>query len=300
MSNILVVGSVALDSVKTPFGERKEILGGSATYFSVAASHFAPVSLVAVVGEDFPRKYIELLKGKKVDTAGLEIAHGETFRWSGEYSFDFNDRKTIFTHLNVFADFKPKVPQIYQDKDFLFLANIDPQLQLDVLRQVNQPKLIACDTMNLWIEVKPKVLRELLRHVDIFFLNEPEARQLTGKSNLAKAAADILKMGPSRVIIKKGEHGALMFARNSVFCVPAYLLENVIDPTGAGDTFAGGVVGYLARCGKVNEANLRNALVYGSVMATFAVEAFSLDKLARVTKADIKARLAQFKKFTCF
>jgi len=300
MSNILVVGSVALDSVKTPFGERKEVLGGSATFFSVAASHFAPVALVAVVGEDFPKKHIELLKNKKIDLAGLEVAKGETFRWSGEYSFDFNNRTTIFTHLNVFADFKPKVPQSYQNKDILFLANIDPQLQLDVLRQVNKPKLIACDTMNLWIEVKPKILKDLLKHVDIFFLNEPEARQLTGKSNLVKAAEDILKMGPSRVIIKKGEHGALMFSRNSVFCVPAFLLETVVDPTGAGDTFAGGMIGYLAKCGKVNETNLRRAIVYGSVMATFAVEAFSLGKLAKVTKADINARLTQFERFTCF
>ena len=300
MSNILVVGSVALDSVKTPFGERNEILGGSATFFSVCARHFAPVSLVAVVGEDFPKKYIELLKSKKIDIGGLETAPGQTFRWGGEYSYDLNDRKTIFTHLNVFADFKPKVPQAYKNKDFLFLANIDPELQLDVLRQVNKPKLIACDTMNLWIETKPAKLRELLKYVNIFFLNEPEARQLTGQSNLIKAAKQIMKMGPEKIIIKKGEHGALLFSPKSVFCLPACLLDTVVDPTGAGDTFAGGVMGYLAKCNTVNDVNIRRAMVCGTVMATFAVEAFSLDKLAKVTQADIAKRIAQFKNYTCF
>jgi len=298
--SILVVGSVALDTVKTPAGERVDALGGSATYFSVAARNFTPVSLVAVVGNDFPKQHINMLKKHKVDLDGLEIADGKTFRWSGVYSGDLNDRTTLSTDLNVFAAFEPKLPDNYKKTPFLFLANIDPTLQLNVLKQVKKPKLTACDTMNLWIENKQEELRKLLKSIDIFFLNEPEAKMLTGRGNLFKAAQEIIKMGPKRVIIKKGEHGAILFSSNSVFCLPAYLLDDVVDPTGAGDTFAGGFMGYLAKAGKVTDAVLRNAIAYGTVMATFTVEGFSLDKLAKVTQSDINKRFNNFKKLVSF
>jgi len=291
---------VALDTIKTPMAFKKDVLGGSATFFSLSARKFAPVSLVAVVGEDFPRRHISLLSGNRIDIRGLETAPGKTFRWSGEYTWDFNDRKTIFTHLNVFADFKPKVPSNYKNKDFLFLANIDPDLQLDVLRQVGRPKLIACDTMNLWIDIKRKSLLKLLKAVDLFFVNDSEARQLTQRGNLFKAAREILKMGPRRVIIKKGEHGALMFSDKGFFAVPAYLLEEVFDPTGAGDTFAGAVIGYLARSKKVDDQALRRAMVYGTVMATFTVESFGPDKLVKAGMAAVNKRVRELKRFTCF
>ncbi len=298
--SILVVGSVALDSVKTPSGKREGVLGGSAVYFSLAASHLAPVSLVAVVGEDFPAAHRDLLKNKKIDLTGLETAPGQTFRWSGVYGNNLNERTTIFTHLNVFADFKPKIPNMYCDKKFLFLANIDPVLQIDVLMQVKKPQLVACDTMNLWIANKRKDLLRLLRSVDIFFINETEAQELSGKINLAACAKAIRKMGPQIVVIKRGEYGAVVFYKQTVFCLPAFVLENVVDPTGAGDTFAGGFIGYLARAGKVSDQNLRRAAVYGTVMASFAVEAFSVEKLSRLTQRDLAGRLAAFKKITAY
>lgn len=298
--SILVVGSVALDTVKTPFGRHESILGGSATYFSTSASFFSPVNLVAVVGKDFPQKHINFLKSKKIDLTGLLVKAGETFRWEGEYGWDFGDPRTIATHLNLLADFDPVIPSIYKDSKYVFLANINPAIQMKVLKQMRKPRVVACDTMNYWIEHKRRSLIKLLKKIDIFFLNESEAKELSSEGNLLKAAKAILKLGPKRIVIKKGEHGSLLFSRNSVFSAPAYLLESICDPTGAGDTFAGGFMGYLASCKKVNEENLRSALVYGGVMATFAVEDFSLKRLGAIKKSDIIKRVKKFKDLTKF
>jgi len=299
--SILVVGSVALDTIKTPFGKCKDVLGGSATYFSVSASFFSPVSIVAVVGSDFPKRHIDFLKSKKVDTKGLRvIAGGETFRWEGEYGWDFGDPKTIATHLNVFSDFKPEIPLGYQNKKYLFLANIDPVLQKRVLEQMRSPKVVAADTMNYWIENKRNELIRLLKKVDIFFLNESEAKQFTGEASLMKAARAVLKFGPKRVVVKKGEHGSLLFSEKSIFSTPAFLMESIFDPTGAGDTFAGGFMGYLAASKATGEAALRKAIVYGSIMATFAVKDFSLRRLATAKKKEITKRFNDFKKLTYF
>lgn len=298
--SIVVVGSVALDTIKTPFGRIKDALGGSAVYFSTSAINFAPVNLVAVVGRDFPKKHIQSLKARGIDLRGLTIAPGDTFRWEGEYDWDFSNPKTIATHLNVFASFDPKVPDAYKNTKHLFLANIDPVIQAKVLAQVKRPKLVACDTMNFWIQSKPEALLKVLKSVDVFLLNEPESRQLTGAANILKAAKKILKFGPKIVIIKKGEHGVLLVSRDNIFATPAFLLESIYDPTGAGDTFAGGFMGYLAKHKKYTKAVLRKAIVYGSIMATFAVEAFSLRRLGKVTKKDIDKRLRKFRKLTAF
>ncbi|MFA5008833.1 MAG: PfkB family carbohydrate kinase [Candidatus Omnitrophota bacterium] len=298
--SILVVGSVALDSIKTPYSRCEEVLGGSATFFSLSARLFSQVNLVAVVGRDFPAKYLKLFKEKGININGLEIAEGETFRWEGEYEWDFNSAKTIATHLNVFSDFNPKIPAEYKHSKYVFLANIDPEIQERVLKQVINPKLVACDTMNHWIDSKKKQLTRFLKKVDILFLNDGEARQLSGENNLLKAAKAIFKFGPKRIIIKKGEHGAMLFSKNSVFCVPAFLLEEVYDPTGAGDTFAGGVMGYLARHDSLSDTALRRALVHGNIMATFAVEDFGPWRLVSLTKPEIEKRLKEFKRLTCF
>jgi len=298
--SILVVGSVALDTIKTPLGREREVLGGSASYFSVAASQFSPVSLVAVVGRDFPQKHLAFLQAKGIDIKGLDVKDGNTFRWEGWYGDDLGDPVTVATHLNVFADFLPKIPDNYQDNEYIFLANIDPELQNNVLDQVEKPKLGACDTMNHWIGQKPKALLELLKKVDIFFLNLSEAKELTRENNIVKMAKKIKQLGPKVVVIKKGQHGSLLFSENDIFSLPGFLLESVVDPTGAGDTFAGGFIGYLAKCRKLNPVSLRRAAVYGSLMATFAVEDFSLKSLSSVTKVDIKKRLSQYKKLTNF
>lgn len=294
--SLLVVGSVALDTIATPFGRCKEVLGGSATYFGTSASIFSPVSLVAVVGKDFPKQHINLLKRKRIDLAGLKVEKGKTFRWRGKYNWDLNDATTLATHLNVFATFDPKIPDEYKNSEFVFLANIDPQIQEKVLRQVKNPKMVACDTMNYWITHKPKYLRKVLKKVDIFFLNESEARQLTGETNLIKACRKITKMGPKRIILKRGEHGVILFSNNSLFAIPAYLMESIFDPTGAGDTFAGGVMGYLAKCKNITERNLRRAVALGNIMATFAVEDFSLRRLGKIKKSDVMRRFNRFKK----
>lgn len=298
--SILVVGSVALDTVKTPAGEKKEILGGSAVYFSVSASYFSKVRLVAVVGDDFPGKYVNLLSDCGVDLQGLEFKPGQTFRWEGEYGKDFADPQTKRTCLNVFSAFDPKIPEQYKDSKYLFLANIDPDLQQKVLKQVTSPKLIACDTMNFWIQNKRQSLLRLLKKVDMFFLNESEAKSLTGELNLCKAAKAVVKLGPKRVIIKKGEHGALLFFSGRAFCAPAFLIESVVDPTGAGDTFAGGVMGYIAQRGKTDDNTLRKAIVHGGVLATFTVEGFSLQRLISINKTDINYRVKQFRNLTYF
>ncbi len=292
MSNsILVVGSVAFDHVKTNEGERPESLGGSATYFSYSASYFAPVRLVGVIGNDFPDKYIQLLEKRSIDTQGLIRQDGKTFRWAGSYERDLNEADTLSTDLNVFADFNPVLPESYRDSDFVFLANIDPDLQLNVLEQVTSPKYIVCDTMNLWIDIKKDSLIKLLGKVDLFIVNDAESKMLTGKSNLIAAAREILKLGPKTVIVKKGEHGALAISGDELFILPAYPLERVVDPTGAGDTFAGGTVGYLAKTGSTKFDDIRNAVVYGTVMASFNVENFSLDNLIGLNDDKINERV---------
>ncbi len=298
--SVLVVGSVALDTLKTPEGERQDILGGSAMYFSLAASHFTKVNMVAVVGQDFPTEHFEILKKAGVDYAGLQIASGKTFRWSGSYMEDINDAKTIKTELNVFESFKPKIPKDYQNNRYVFLANIDPTLQAEVLGQVKTPKFVMLDTMNLWIQLKKESLFQLLKKVDLFVLNEKEAKLLTGHSNLIYAARELLTKGPKNVVVKKGEHGAILIGKNEFFSAPAYPVSRVFDPTGAGDSFAGGLMGFLAKRDKIDTMTLRKAMIYGSVMASFAVENFGLDNLCRITERDITARYNEFKSMTSF
>jgi sugar/nucleoside kinase (ribokinase family) len=300
MSSILVVGSVALDSVQTPFGHAKEALGGSATYFSVAASFFADVRVVAVVGEDFPEEHLAFLKSRSIDLEGLVRVPGRTFRWAGEYGFDLNEAKTLETQLNVFAAFQPEIPKAYKESELVFLANIDPDLQRQVLGQVSLPRLVVADTMNYWINGKPKALRETLKLVDILLINDAETRQLAGEPNLVLAAQKILSWGPTSLVIKRGEYGALMIRKGGWFAAPALPLDSVFDPTGAGDCFAGGFIGYLANTMNFEEANIRKAIVMGSVMASFNVEAFSLDRLRRLTYPEIEARYKAFKRLTQF
>jgi sugar/nucleoside kinase (ribokinase family) len=298
---VLVVGSVALDSVETPFGKADNVLGGSGTFFAASASHLAPVQLVGVIGNDYPIDELKAALGSRpVDLSGLEQADGASFRWRGRYRHDLNMAETLETHLGVFSSFHPKIPEKFRRAPFVFLGNIDPRLQLDVLTQVERPKLVACDTMNFWIESRRPDLLKLLGHVDLITLNDAEARQLTEEFNLVKAARWIMARGPKVVVIKKGEHGAFMFTEGSIFYAPAYPLESVFDPTGAGDSFAGGFVGYLARSGDLSEANLRRAVIHGSVMGSFAVEKFSVTRLLEVTPEDIARRVADFFRLTSF
>ena len=298
--SILVVGSVAFDSITTPFGEVEDVLGGSACYFSTSASFFTDVNLVAVIGEDFPQEHIDFLESRNIDLSGLQKARGETFRWKGRYDYDLNEAHTLETHLNVFEAFAPELPEHYRDADYVFLANIDPELQLEVLRQVNNPQLVACDTMNFWIEGKRAELVKTLGKVDILVINEAEVRQLANEPNLVKAAQIVRTYGPKTLVVKRGEYGVLMFGEGSVFSAPAYPLEEVFDPTGAGDTFAGGFVGYLAATRNLDEANLRKAIVFGTVMASFTVEKFSLDRLKDIDYQEISDRFKKIKLLTDF
>jgi sugar/nucleoside kinase (ribokinase family) len=300
LKKLVVVGSVALDSVKTPFGEAQEVLGGSAAFFATAASYFTDVSLIAVVGEDFPEAHLTFLRQRGIDLAGLERRSGKTFRWQGEYSYQLNEAKTLQTQLNVFETFRPVVPETYRSPEMLFLANIDPDLQRGVLEQVKRPRLVACDTMNFWIDGKRDALLGLLQQVDVLVINDGEARALGQNSNLVAVARTILASGPKFLIIKRGEYGVLMFSGDRVFAAPAFPLEQVKDPTGAGDCFAGGFMGYLASTGNLADEALRRAVVYGSVMASFAVEAFSLDRLRVLDYKEIEARFAMFKRMTFF
>jgi sugar/nucleoside kinase (ribokinase family) len=302
MNPILAVGSVAFDTIRNPFGEAPRVVGGSATYFSVAASFFTDVRLVAVVGEDFADRGMGLFEGRSIDLTGLQTVPGETFRWKGEYGFDLNTRETIYTKLNVFEDFQPTIPEAYRTSPFVFLGNIHPRLQLDVLDQVIEPRLVAADTMNYWIEGAPDDLREVLKRVDLLIINDAEARELSHESNLVKAARAIRSMGPRTVVIKRGEHGVLMTCagEGEFFAAPAMPLEEVFDPTGAGDTFAGGFLGSLAVCGEVSEAAMARAIIYGSTLASFAVEDFSLDRLLRLTQDEIGERFRRFKRLTHF
>ncbi|MFC1888376.1 PfkB family carbohydrate kinase [Thermodesulfobacteriota bacterium] len=298
--SLLVVGSVALDSVETPFDSAKDILGGSATYFSVVASFFSSVRVVAVVGEDFPREHIDFLETRDIDLQGLQQVPGKTFRWSGRYRKNLNERDTLETALNVFENFEPEIPGDYCDSPYLFLGNIAPELQLRVLEQVRSPELIACDTMNFWIERSPTDLSKVLEKIDILMINDEEARQLAEEYNLLKASRRIMSMGPKILIVKRGEYGAMMFHGDHIFQASAYPLEDVMDPTGAGDSFAGGFMGYLAMTGNHGIENLKRAMVCGTVAASFTVEDFSLDRLRTVTIDEIRARYSEFIGLTHF
>ena len=298
--NLLVVGSVALDSVETPYGMVDNALGGSAVYFSVSASYFTDVGVVAVIGLDFPDDHLNFLKSKRIDLRGLKRESGLTFHWKGRYSGDLNEAETIDTKLNVFEDFRPYIPEEYRESSFVFLANIDPELQLNVLEQVKRPKLTICDTMNFWIEGKLEQLKEIIKRVDILIINEGEVRQLSRETNLIKAYQKISSYGPRVLVIKQGSYGALLFTPSSVFSAPAYPLEELSDPTGAGDCFAGGFVGYLAKSQDTTEDKLRKAVIYGSVMASFNVEDFSLGRLKTLTIDEIEKRFESFKKLTHF
>jgi sugar/nucleoside kinase (ribokinase family) len=300
--SVLVVGSVALDSLETPFGKREDALGGSATFFSTAASLLAPVRLVAVIGDDFPERHVEMLKSREIDLSGLSrVKGGKTFRWKGRYGENLNEAETLDTQLNVFASFSPDLPEHFRDTPFVFLANIHPELQLRVVEQVRSPKLVAMDTMNFWIKGETAALKKVLSRVDVLTVNDGEARLLAGEHNVVRAARAIQAMGVRSLVIKRGEYGALFFdATEHVFWAPAYPLESVFDPTGAGDTFAGGFMGYLARMGSVAHPHLRQAMVMGSVMASFTVEEFSVDRLERVQKRELRERFERFRRLTSF
>lgn len=300
MARVLIVGSVGIDDVKTPLGEVKNVLGGAACYASVAASFFAPVLLVGVVGEDFPSEHLAFLASKGIDLTGLQQVPGKTFRWSGYYDYDLNQAHSLDTQLGVFQDFRPLLPEHYRKAEYVCLANIDPELQIEVLNQVHQPRLVMCDTMNFWIEHKKEALKEVLCRVDIAFMNDAEARQLCGTFSLVKAARQIQEWGPRVVIIKKGEHGAVMFSDSGHFSAPSYPLETVVDPTGAGDTFEGGFVGYLAKVDNPTEVELRKAIIYGSVLASFNVEDFSLNRMRTLTLEDIAQRYREMKEIAFF
>jgi sugar/nucleoside kinase (ribokinase family) len=291
MNEVLIVGSVALDSIETPAGQIDNALGGAATYGSTAASLFAPVHLVGVVGEDFPPEHIEFLKSRNVDLAGLQIVPGgSTFRWKGDYISDLNEAVTHETHLGVFEHFEPALPEHYRDANFVFLANINPELQLKVLEQVRSPQLVLCDTMNLWINIARESVLEVFRRVDIAVLNDGEAKMLTEYENVIQAGRALQKLGPKHVVIKKGEHGALMFSKDELFSAPSFPLENVVDPTGAGDSFAGSLIGYLAKSGDLSRENLRRAVVYGSVVASTTVQDFSLAALKALNYEEVQRR----------
>jgi sugar/nucleoside kinase (ribokinase family) len=299
--SILVVGTVAFDNIQTPFGKAERCIGGSATYFSVAASFFTDVSLIAVVGEDFSDREMEVFKGRNINVDGLERVKGaKSFFWSGEYGFDLNVAKTRDTQLNVLADFRPKLNDMQRKSDVVFLANIHPDLQMDVLQQAQKPKLVALDTMNYWIDTTREALEKAIAKVDLVIINEAEVRQLTKESNVIKGARMILALGPKTIVLKRGEYGVMMVTKDAVFAAPAYPLENVFDPTGAGDTFAGGFLGYLASRPHYDERELRRAIVFGSVLASFTVEKFSLDRLREITLKDIYERYTDFKALTHF
>ncbi|MEK7250248.1 MAG: PfkB family carbohydrate kinase [Bacteroidota bacterium] len=300
--SVLVVGSVAMDSIETPFGSAKNALGGSATYISTAASYFtAPIRLVGVVGGDFPKAGMEFLERRGVDLDGLEIIkQGKTFHWAGKYHYDLNNRDTLATDLNVFEKFDPKIPEKYKKSKYVCLGNIDPVLQRRVLEQIEKPRLVICDTMNFWIEGKNADLRETLKSIDVIILNDSEARLLSREPNLIKAARVIRSMGPKIIIIKKGEHGAMLITEQTVFSAPAYPMENIFDPTGAGDTFAGGFVGWVGKTDDFSEENLKKAVIYGSAMASFCVEKFSVDGLRDLTYLQVQDRFRAFRELSRF
>jgi sugar/nucleoside kinase (ribokinase family) len=298
--SLLVVGSIALDSVATPFGETADTPGGSAVFFSAAGAILHPVQVVGVVGSDYPLSALTALAARGVDLSGVEQAPGESFRWKAKYSYDLSSRETLDTRLGVFAQFRPKLPEAFRQARYVFLGNIDPELQLSVLDQIPQPALVACDTMNYWIQSKRDVLLELLRHIDLLMVNDSEARELSGDWNIYRAARWVLGRGPKMAVIKQGEHGALLVNQDSTFKVPAYPLQEVFDPTGAGDAFAGGFMAYLASTGDLTPPNLRRAMVYGAALGSFAVEAFGVQGLEHVTLAQVRARVRGFKDLVHF
>ena len=297
---VLTVGSVAFDSIRTPFGEVSRVVGGAATFFSIAASFFSDVRLVAVVGEDFSERHMQVFGGRRIDLEGLQRVAGDTFRWKGEYKLDLNTRETIYTHLNVFDDFSPRVPERFRSTPVVFLANIHPALQMEVLDQIEAPRFVALDTMNYWIEGTPAELGQVLRRVDAVVINDEEARQLSGKANLVKAAREIRRMGPDRVVVKRGEHGVLMTRGDDFFAAPGLPLEEVCDPTGAGDTFAGGFIGYLAAADDLSDDAVTRAVICGSAMASLSVEDFGLGRLLSLTDEDIRTRFDAFRRLTHF
>ncbi len=300
--SLLVIGSLALDTIETPFGKAERTLGGSATFISTSASYFTnPVRLVGIVGYDFPNEEIEFLRSKKIDISGLEISQtGKTFHWHGKYDFDLNTRETLVTELNVFESFDPVISEKFKDSEYVCLGNLHPAIQKRVLKQISKPKLIMCDTMNFWIEGAKSELLETLKLVNLLVINDSEARELSSEYNLVSAARKIMGLGPKIVIIKKGEHGALLFSKEMIFSAPAYPLEKVFDPTGAGDTFAGGLMGWLAKTNDLSEQNLKLAVIYGSAMASLAVEKFSLDGIRQLSIDKIMERFKEFKKLTQF
>lgn len=302
MSKLVIVGTVAFDAIETPFGKTDKILGGAATYIGLAASKFGVDSaIVSVVGGDFPKEDIEMLGSKNIDVSGLEVIEdGKTFFWSGKYRNDMNTRDTLITDLNVLADFNPKVPENFLDAEIVMLGNLHPQIQIDVIDQMNNPKLVVLDTMNFWMENAMDVLEEIISRVDVITINDEEARQLSGAYSLVKAAQKIMSMGPKYVVIKKGEHGALLFENDDVFFAPAMPLREVFDPTGAGDTFAGGFVGYLAKTRNYSFANMKNAVVMGSALASFCVEKFGPERLIDLSEKEMRQRMHQFKSLTQF
>ena len=296
--SLLVVGSIALDTVKTPKGELKEGLGGSATYFTIAASKFTNVSIVGVVGEDFPREYIELLRDCGANLDGLKVISGKTFRWHGVYEDEFGDPKTLLTELNVFEKFKPELPNHYKDLPFVFLANIHPALQLEVAKQMRKPKLIAADTIECWIKNEPDALREVISSVDMFFLNEAELRMITGQKSPLLGAEKLLSLGPEWIMLKRGVFGSMLIGKNGMFMLPAYPTTNVVDPTGAGDSFAGGMMGFIARVGDTSFDTMKKAVAYGTIMGSFCVEGFSTNRLVEVNQEMIKERLTELANMT--
>ncbi len=299
--SLLVVGSIGIDTIETPFGKAENVVGGSSIYISLASSYFAAPRLVGVAGDDFSKSAIELLKRKNVDMEGLEIIKGgKTFRWGGKYHLDFNVRDTLYTELNVFQIFNPKIPNTYKASEYVCLGNIDPVLQLSVLDQLTKPKLVVCDTMNFWIEGKLADLKKTLERVDVLLANDSEVKLLTNESNLFRAAKHLWKMGPKILIIKKGEHGAILLTEKTTFITPAFPLESVFDPTGAGDSFAGGFIGWLAKTDDISDENLKRAVVYGSTIASFCVEKFSIDKLKELTHFEIETRYRAFRSLTQF
>jgi len=301
--SLIVVGSMAFDSIETPFGKAERIVGGAATYIAYAAANFVtPVKQISIVGHDFPVEEMEELKRRGVELEAVEIVPDKkSFFWSGRYHEDMNSRDTLITDLNVLGDFKPKVPDSYQDSEFLMLGNLAPAVQISVIRQMKKrPKLIAMDTMNFWMEIALPELQQLLKMVDVLMINDAEARQLTGQYSIVKAAKEILTMGPQYLVIKKGEHGALLFHGDNVFFAPALPLEEVFDPTGAGDTFAGGFLGYLAKTKDVSFSNMKTAIIVGSAMASFCVEKFGATRLKEITGRDIDARIRQFRELVNF
>jgi sugar/nucleoside kinase (ribokinase family) len=298
--SVLVVGTVAFDSIETPYGSAERILGGSASYFALGASFFTPVRVVGVIGQDFPQEYLDLFAEKKIDLEGLKRANGDTFHWRGRYHEDINVRDTLELRLNVLAGFVPELPERYRDAEYVFLGNIDPAMQMEVLNQIRRLKLVACDTMDHWIRESAQELQKVLKRIEMLVINDSEARLLSGESNIVRAARAILKMGPKAVLIKRGEYGVLQFSDSSVFATPAYPLEEVFDPTGAGDSFAGGFLGQLARSGDASQRGIRRAIVYGSVVASFTVEDFGVKRLTTLSLSEIEERYQRFIQLTDF